>query len=344
MKIVADATIPFLKGVFEPYGEVIYLQGTEMRREDLMDADALIVRSRTRCTPHLLEGTAVKIIASATIGTDHIDMPWCREHGIYVQNAPGCKSGGVLNYFFSALYGAAARKSIPLAGATLGIVGVGHSGSRIELVARTLGFHVLMYDPPRAEAEGPQQFCSLDYLLENSDVVTLHAPLTEETRGMANAEFFAKMKMGAFFVNTARGELVVEDALMEAIPRLGPVILDTWNHEPNINQTLMSMVDIATPHIAGYSYQGKQQGTAAVVRAVARFFAIPELYEFFPATDVKELEAVHLDVNDLSQGQIASLFQYNYPIFTDDFLFRTNPDGFEQLRRDYRYRREFYID
>ena len=148
MKIVADATIPFLKGVFEPYGEVVYLQGTEMRREDLMDADALIIRSRTRCTPHLLEGTAVKIIASATIGTDHIDMPWCREHGIYVQNAPGCKSGGVLNYFFSALYGAAARKSIPLAGATLGIVGVGHSGSRIELVARTLGFQARLFSSP----------------------------------------------------------------------------------------------------------------------------------------------------------------------------------------------------
>lgn len=344
MKIVADSSIPFLEGVFEPYGEVLYKPGAEICREDLADADALIVRTRTRCDAALLEGTPVKIIATSTIGTDHIDLPWCNANGIFIQSAPGCNAGGVMNYFFSALYGAAARKSIPLSGSTMGIIGVGHVGSRIELVARTLGFHVLMYDPPRAEAEGPAQFCSLDYLLENSDIVTLHAPLSADTRRMADESFFAKMKLGAFFVNTARGELVVEDALMNAIPRLGPVIIDTWNHEPNVNQTLMSMVDIATPHIAGYSYQGKQNGTAAAVRAVARFFGIQELYEFFPATDVKELEAVHLNVSDLSQGQITSLFQYNYPIFTDDFMFRTNPDGFEDLRRNYRYRREYYID
>ena len=344
MKIVADQAIPFLEGVFEPYGEVVYKPGADICREDLMDAEALIVRTRTKCDAALLEGTGVKIVATATIGTDHIDLPWCKEHGIFVQSAPGCNAGGVLNYFYSALYGAAARKSIPLSGATLGIIGVGHVGSRIELVARTLGFHVLLCDPPRAEVEGPQQFCSQDYLLANSDIVTLHTPLTAETRRMADESFFAKMKLGAFFVNCARGELVVEDALMNAIPKLGPVIIDTWNNEPYVNQTLMSMVDIATPHIAGYSYQGKQNGTAMAVRAVARFFGIQELYEFFPATDVKELEAVHLNVSNLSQGQIAALFQYNYPIFTDDFMFRANPDSFEDLRSNYSYRREFYID
>ena len=344
MKIVADASIPFLKGVFEPFGEVVYIPGPEIRREDIIDADALIVSTRTRCNAALLSGTGVKIIATATIGTDHIDMTWCKDNGVFVKNAPGCNSGGVLNYFFSALYGAASRKSIPLTGATMGIIGVGHVGSRIELVARTLGFHVLLCDPPRAEAEGPAQFCTLGYLLENSDVVTLHAPLNEETRGMADESFFEKMKFGAFFVNTARGELVKEDALMSAIPKLGPVIIDTWNHEPHVNQTLMSMVDIATPHIAGYSYQGKQNATTAAVRAVARFFGIAELYEFFPPIEVKELEAVHLDVSNLNQGQIASLFQYNYPIFTDDFMFRMNPSGFTRLQENYRYRREFYID
>ena len=344
MKIVADIAIPFLQGVFEPYGEVVFKQGNEIRREDLMDADALIVRTRTRCNAELLEGTAVKIIATPTIGTDNIDLAWCNANSIFVQNAPGSNSGSVLNYFFSALYGAAARKSIPLAGATMGIIGVGHVGSRIELVARTLGFHVLLYDPPREEAEGPAQFCNLDYLLENSDVVTLHAPLTPETRHMADEAFFNKMKFGAFFINTAHGELVEEDALMNAIPKLGPVIIDTWNNEPNVNQTLMSMVDIATPHIAGYSYQSKQNGTAAAVRSVARFFGIQELYEFFPETDLKELEAVHLNVSDLSQGQITALLQYNYPIFTDDFMFRANPDGFEELRNNYSYRREYYID
>ena len=343
MKIVADTAIPFIEGVFEPYAEVRYMQGGDIGKADLLDADALLVRSRTRCNADLLEGTTVKMLATATIGTDHIDLDWCKEHGIFVQNTPGANSGGVMNYVFSALYGAAARKSIPLAGSTMGIVGVGHAGSRVEQMARHLGFKVLLYDLPRAESEGQAEFSKLDFLLENSDIVTLHLPLTEESRGMADAAFFDKMKMGAFFINTARGELVSEDALMAAIPKLGPVIIDAWNHEPNINQTLMSMVDIATPHIAGYSYQGKQRSTSAVVRSIARFFSFKPLFDFFPQTDVKELEAVKLDLTGMTQGQRAALFQYNYPIFTDDFMFRMAPENFETLRADYRYRREFYI-
>lgn len=343
MKVVADSSIPFLEGVFEPYAEVVYKPGAEIRREDLMDTDALIIRTRTRCNAYLLEGTPVKIIATANIGTDHIDLPWCREHSIFVQNAPGCNSGGVMDYVLSALYGAASRKSIPLTGSTIGIIGVGAVGSRVEQAARHLGFKVLLNDPPREAAEGPAQFCSLDHLLANSDIVTMHVPLTDETRRMANAAFFEKMKLGAFFINTARGEVVVDDALMNAIPKLGPVIIDTWNHEPDINQTLMSMVDIATPHIAGYSYQGKQRGTAMAVRAVARFFEIKELYDFFPPTELDELAAVKLTLTGMTQGQIAALFQYNYPVFTDDFIFRTNPGEFENLRTQYRYRKEFYI-
>ena len=226
MKLVADSAIPFLKGVFEPYARTLYKPGAEIRREDLADADALIVRTRTRCDGRLLEGTPVKMIAVSAIGTDNVDMPWCKEHGIFVQNAPGSNSGGVMNYVFSALYGAAARKSIPLKGATMGILGAGHCGTRVGDVARHLGFKVLLYDPIREQAEGPGQFCTLDYLLENSDVVSLHLPINDSTRGMAGTAFFDRMKLGAFFINTARGELVVEDALMAAIPRLGPVILD----------------------------------------------------------------------------------------------------------------------
>ncbi len=343
MKIIADAAIPFLQGVFEPYAEVVYKPGGEIRKEDLKDADALVIRTRTHCNAYLLEDTPVKIIATATIGTDHIDLPWCNEHGIFVQNAPGCNAGGVMNYVFSALYGAASRKSIPLNGSTLGIIGVGNVGSRVEDMARYLGFKVLLNDPPREALEGPALFCKLDYLLRNSDIVTMHVPLNETTRGMADSSFFEKMKLGAFFINASRGEVISDDALMNAIPKLGPVIIDTWNNEPNVNQTLMSMVDIATPHIAGYSYQGKQRGTAMAVRAVARFFELKDLYDFFPKTEVKELEAVKLDLKGMSQGQRASLIQYNYPVFTDDFMFRSNPGDFEKLRSNYSYRREFYV-
>lgn len=344
LKIVADKAIPFLEGVFDPYADMTYLPGDKIGPEDVKDADVLMVRTRTKCNAALLEGSKVKFIATATIGTDHIDFPYCDSKGIVVRNAPGCNAGGVMEYVFSALYGLASRRSISLQGDTIGIIGVGHVGSLIERMGRALGFKILKCDPPRAEAEGSFGFCDLEYLLQNSQIVTLHVPLDETTRGMADSEFFSLMQSGAFFINAARGEVVCDDALKAAIPKLGPVIIDTWNHEPDIDLDLMDKVAIATPHIAGYSYQGKQNGTAAAVRAVAHYFGITELYEFFPKTDLPENEAVKLDLKDLNQGEIASVLQYNYPIFTDDFMLRLNPENFDKLRSEYNYRREVYID
>lgn len=344
LKIVADKAIPFLEGVFDSYADMTYLPGDKIGPEDVRDADVLMVRTRTKCNADLLEGSKVKFIATATIGTDHIDFPYCDSKGIVVRNAPGCNAGGVMEYVFSALYGLASRKSISLQGDTIGIIGVGHVGSLIERMGRALGFKILKCDPPRAEAEGSFGFCDLEYLLQNSQIVTLHVPLDETTRGMANSEFFSLMQPGAFFINAARGEVVCDDALKAAIPKLGPVIIDTWNHEPDIDLDLMDKVAIATPHIAGYSYQGKQNGTAAAVRAVAHYFGITELYEFFPKTDLPENEAVKLDLKGLNQGEIASVLQYNYPIFTDDFMLRLNPENFDKLRSEYNYRREVYID
>ena len=343
MKIVADKYIPFLEGVFEPYAEVVYKDGMEMCREDVADADVMIIRTRTKCNADLLEGSKVRMIATATIGMDHIDLEYCRNHGITVQNAEGCNAGGVLQYVFSALYGMAARKGIKLDGATIGIVGVGHVGKKIEAMARYLGFNVLMCDPPRAAAEGSDAFCSLEYLLANSQIVTMHVPLDETTRGMADEEFFMLMPPGAIFINAARGEILDDNALMQAIPKLGAVAIDTWNHEPNINLELLEMVDIATPHIAGYSYQGKQNATALAVQAVAKFFGIKELYEYYPEADVPDHEPVQLDLRDKTHGERAAVFQYNYPIFTDDFRFRMEPENFEKLRSEYQYRREIYV-
>ena len=343
MKFVIDQDIPFIRGVFEPYATTVYKEGALICRDDLMDADAIIIRTRTRCNEALLEGTPVKMISTATIGTDHIDIPYCLSHDIFFQNAHGSNSGGVMNYVFSALYGSASRERIPLAGATMGIIGAGQAGARVENMARNLGFQVLLCDPPRAESEGSAQFVKLDDLLANSDVVTMHVPLTPQTSRMADAAFFEKMKFGAFFINTSHGDLVDEDALINAAPKLGPIIIDTWTGEPDVNISLMEKAAIATPHIAGYSYQGKQRGTASAVRAIARYFKIEPLYEFFPPAEVEELEAVKLDLAGLTQGQIASVFQYNYPIFTDDFMFRINPGNFMELRKQYRYRREFYM-
>lgn len=344
IKIVIDKSIPFIQGVMEPYADVVYIEGRDIAPDNIKDADALMIRTRTVCNAALLENSSVKIIATATIGTDHIDFGWCDKKGIMVSNAAGCNSGGVMQYVFSALYGTAARKYINLSNKTIGIIGVGNVGKRVEQMARYLGFSVLKYDPPREAEEGPFEFCSLEKLLRDSDIVTLHVPLNEGTYRMAGARFFSEMKKGAIFMNTSRGDVVDEEALIKAVPKLGPVIIDTWNNEPFINKKLMDLAYIATPHIAGYSYQGKQNGTAAAVRSIARFFGIKALYEFFPKTDLPENEAVKLDLRGLNQGEIAAVLQYNYPVFTDDFMFRLEPEAFDRLRSEYNYRREVFVD
>ena len=343
MKIVADIDIPFLEGVFEPYAEVVYRKVQDICREDVLDADVLIVRTRTICDASLLEGTSVTMVATATIGMDHIDLEYCADHGIEVVNSAGCNAGGVMQYVFSALYGVAARKGIKLDDFTIGIIGVGHVGKRIEAMAEYLGFKVLRCDPPRAAVEGPEGFCSLEYLLENSQIVTLHVPLEPGTRGMADETFFALMQPGSIFINAARGEVVDEDALISAMPKFGAVVIDTWNNEPDINTELLDMVDIATPHIAGYTYQGKRNGTSMAVRSVARRFGIHALESFTPVDD-EDHDPVLLDLKGKNHGEIAAVFQYNYPIFTDDFRLRMEPHRFEKLRTEYKYRREIYIE
>ena len=342
MKIVADIDVPFLEGVFEPYAEVVYKKGTEISHDDLADADVLIVRTRTRCDAALLEGTKVSMVATATIGMDHIDLDYCREHGIEVTNAAGCNAGGVMQYVFSALYGVAARKGIKIDGGTFGVIGAGNVGEKVAKMAEHLGFNVLRCDPPRAAKEGPEGFCSLEHLLENSQIVTLHVPLDETTRGMANEDFFTLMQPGAIFINSARGEVVDEQALIAANPKFGAIIIDTWNNEPDVNEDLIDLVDIATPHIAGYSFQGKQNGTTMTVKSVAAHFGIDELRDFQAVDDLPDHGPVLLDLKGKNQGEIAAVFQYNYPIFTDDFRFRMEPEKFEKLRTEYQYRREIY--
>jgi erythronate-4-phosphate dehydrogenase len=322
---------------------VFYKKGDQIVREDLMDAEVLIVRTRTQCNADLLEGTPVKMVTTATIGTDHIDMDYCKAKGIKVANAAGCNAGGVMQYVFSAVYGVAARKGIKLDEATFGIIGVGNVGTKVEELARYLGFNLLRCDPPRAVAEGPDGFCSLEYLLANSQIVTMHTPLDDTTRGMADEEFFMLMQPGAIFINASRGEVMNEDALKAAYPKLGAAIIDTWNNEPDVDEDLIELVDVATPHIAGYSFQGKQNGTASAVQSVAHHFGIEELYDYYPENDIPDHEPKLLDLKDKKQGEIAAVFQYNYPIFTDDFRFRMDPSSFEKLRSEYQYSREIYI-
>ena len=314
--IVVDRDIPFLSGVFEPWFEVRYLAGRAIGPDDVRDAVALVVRTRTRCDAALLEGSSLSLVATATIGTDHIDVPWCEAHGIAVASAPGCNAAAVAQYVSVALR----TLLLDRPGAVLGVIGVGHVGTLVAEVGRRAGMRVLLNDPPREAVEGPDGFTPLPELLAASDVVTLHIPLWQENRDFADAAFFASMKPGASFINASRGEVVDEDALLAARPHLGRIVLDVWKNEPDINLALLAAADIATPHIAGYSIQGKMNGTTAVVRAVAETFGIDALKSFSVAG--------------------VPLPEEPYDILQDDAALRRDPESFESLRSNYRYRND----
>ena len=314
--LIADRDIPFLEGVLDDWFDVRRLPGREIGPDDVRDASALLVRTRTRCNASLLEGSAVRLVATATIGTDHIDLDYCAVRGIVVASAPGCNADAVAQYIAVALR----TLGLDRPGATLGVIGVGHVGSKVVARAREAGMQVLLSDPPREAVEGPAGFTPLSDLLAQSDIVTLHIPLWPENRDFADVAFFAAMKDGAAFFNASRGEVVDEAALLAAQPRLGRLVVDVWKHEPDINRDLLAVADIATPHIAGYSIQGKINGTQAVVRAVGDFFDIPQLRTFL----VRDIE----------------LPQEPYDILADDTALRSHPENFERLRSNYSYRND----
>ena len=235
MKIVADNAIPFLKGVLEPYARVEYLPGKTIATADVRDADALIVRTRTRCDAALLEGSSVKLIATATIGFDHIDTEYCRRHGIEVATAAGCNARGVLQYVAAALVRLSRVQAWEPADKTLGIVGVGHVGSLVEAYARTWGFRVVACDPPREEREHGG-FLPLEEVACQADILTFHTPLDDTTRHMAGAKLFERMKPGSILINTSRGEVVDGQALRESGLQY---VLDVWEHEPDLDPLLL---------------------------------------------------------------------------------------------------------
>lgn len=318
-KIVIDSAVPYIRGVFEPWFKVEYVPGAAIDASMVRDASALVIRTRTKCNAALLEGSAVEVIATATIGFDHIDMAWCRDHGIAAFNAPGCNADAVMEYVFAALNVFGCRKS--LQGATLGVVGVGQVGHRVADMGRRRGFRVLENDPPlEAAGTSEREFVPVGYLLEHSDIVTIHIPLWEQNRNFADAAFFSRMKPGAIFINASRGGIVDEDALLQARPRLGGLAIDVWKGEPDINLALLEAADIATPHIAGYSIVGKINGTMASVRRIGEHFCIQELANFKIEHSYKPY-----DVD-------------SYDIMADDAALRAAPARFEQLRTDYHLR------
>ncbi len=344
IKVVADIDIPYLKGVLEPFAQVVYMKGKEIGCAAVKDADALFVRTRTNCNSALLEGSAVQFISSATIGTDHIDLDYLASRNIAFANAPGCNAGGVMQYVHTALFAVASAKGIELQGKTLGVIGVGNTGGKVASLGEYLGFRVLRNDPPKeAVSEDKSLYCPLEYLLGNSDIVTMHVPLDKTTRSMAGEEFFSRIRPGSIFINASRGEVVCDGALLTKRGELAALVLDVWNGEPGaIPQALIDAADIATPHIAGYSYEGKINGTAMSVQAFARHFGIAELMDFTPEhTPVPKVELRAPDGTLLPTGEVAARLLEMFPIYGLDSALRGNPACFEKIRSEYKYRREF---
>lgn len=347
IKIVADNKIPFLEGALEGVARVEYIPGSEISKNHLLDAEGLITRTRTQCSRELLEGTAVRFIASATIGYDHIDTDYCREKGIVWTNAPGCNSSSVQQYVVSTLLWLAVHRKMDLSLKTIGVVGVGNVGSKVAAAAGALGMKVLLNDPPRERKEGSLGFVSLESVLKQSDIISLHVPLnrggTDNTYQMVGQEFLRRVKQGAILINSSRGGVVDESVLLDGIQsgRLSDVILDVFENEPSINRELLGALTLATPHIAGYSLDGKALGTTMSVRAVSRFFGLgidSWLPDSVPAPEFSELLA---DTSDEKlYTLIWEIFSQTYNVASDHERLRSAPDKFEKLRGDYPFRRE----
>lgn len=330
MKVIVEKNVPFLS-VLKSRMHTAFLPGDAITPENIADADALIVRTRTRCDASLLEGSRVKFIGTATIGTDHIDLDYCRSRGIEVANAPGCNAPAVAQYVFGSILRLVNR---PVRQHTIGIVGVGHVGRIVEQWARSLEMKVLRCDPPRQRAEGGDDWADLDRIAREADIITFHTPLTttgpDATLHLADSAFFSSLRRAPIIINAARGPVTDTAAWVDALERglTGPAVVDCWEGEPCIDGRLLELAAIATPHIAGYSHQGKVRASQAVLTALCRHFGMPELRLAEP-TPAPAARAVTPET-----------VLRSYDPYADSAMLRQSPADFETLRNSYILRDE----
>lgn len=328
-RIIVDDNIPYISGRLEPVADITYVDQFGFTPELVRDADALVIRTRTRCNASLLSGSKVRMIATATIGTDQIDIDWCRNHNIHVANAPGCNAPGVAQYVWSSLL----REGFDPARHKLGIVGCGNVGSIVALWGKLLGAEVLVSDPPRQRRGVKDNYAPLDKIMAECDAVTLHTPLTrsgeDATYHLISEKEISGMKPGAILVNAARGAVL---DTVRALPLLRQkkikAVIDTWEGEPDPNRDLLDIADIATYHIAGYSRQGKERAVSMVLRELDDFFGFE--------TDKSGLAPAYKPHETLSAQKIID----SYNPFVDTKALKTNPQDFDLLRRNYLYREE----
>lgn len=348
MKIIIDNKIPYIKGVLEPFAEVVYLPGNKTTAEVVKDADTIITRTRTICNKELLQGSKVKFIATATIGFDHIDTDYCKSAGIKWTNAPGCNAESVNQYIASALFSYSMQKRFDLKNKTIGIVGVGQVGSKVAKTCKTLGMKVLLNDPPRERIEGSENFVSLKTIQNEADIITFHIPLNmdgvDKTFHLVNEEFLQNLIHKPLIINSCRGEVFNSEAVYNAHEAndISGFVIDCWENEPELNLELLNLADYGTPHIAGYSRDGKANGTKMSVQAVSRFFNLG-IDDWQPSkVELPENTIIEIDGNQRREYSIlAEAILSTYDIENDDEALRDAPHSFEYLRGDYPVRREF---
>lgn len=339
MRIVTDEKIPYLREALEIMGHTVTpIAGNEISRSDLMNTEALFVRTRTHCDASLLENTAVRFIGTATIGHDHIDKEYCRKNGITWTNAPGCNADAVLQYVQCCIYCWMKNNDIrSTQGLTIGIVGVGQIGSRVQKWAQEVGFYTLLNDPPRA-SQGENGFVDLDEITQQCDIITFHPTLSRDgdhpSYHLADSEFMNKLHKCRLLINASRGPVVDNTALLEALNKkiISSAAIDVWENEPLLNQALLDKSFIATPHIAGYSAEGKMNASRMVLEAFAQFSGYKK------ELPVMQLPApLHSRIYAATQAD-ALLDIYN-PL-NDTRLLKSTPEKFEELRNNYALRRE----
>jgi erythronate-4-phosphate dehydrogenase len=332
LKVLIEANVPFVKGLLEPYADVIYLPANQINRDTVKDVDAMIVRTRTQCNVDLLSGSRCRFIATATIGTDHIDLDWCKANGITAVNAPGCNAPAVAQYVFASLMRVTAK---PLSDYTIGIVGVGHVGAIVEDWAHQLGMKVLVCDPPRQRAEGGDKWVSLSEIAALANIITFHTPFTTEgadkTYHLADETFLNSLQQPQpIIINCARGPIVDNKALVNALDsgKVGATIIDCWEGEPQIMPELLERAAIATPHIAGYSREGKIRASQQAIDQLTKYFNLPAL-------KVVETLPKYLPEH-VSEASIYD----TYDPKADTAALKAAPTTFESLRNTYNLRPE----
>lgn len=329
--VVIDRAIPFLAEFLAGRAEVVALQGDAITAADVADADALVVRTRTRCDERLLANSRVRLVVTATIGFDHIDCAWCRAQGIEVVTAAGCNARGVLQWVAAVLAHAARTEGWHPSEMTLGVVGVGHVGSLVKAYAESWGFRVICCDPPREEREA-LGFVSVEEVMAEADIVTFHTPLDGSTRHLCNAERLALTKPSALILNSSRGAVVDNRAVLASGRRYA---FDVWEGEPQLDGDVLQGAMLATPHVAGYSAQGKANASMMAAEALSRHFGW-SWSGWYPS------EVTPPRPRMLSWEELLATIDLHYPIVGESARLKADPMQFEHFRDAYRYRLEYF--